>query len=112
MSDTPILLDSIHISLRDLYRQEKLAEDLYFKGLVGLALRWMLLSRREDALSLVGELPPSYVAISMPFQMACDETFHKVSHGLAEMLAEGLPDLTDEDVRIALMLIKKPVAQA
>lgn len=110
--DDPKTLDETHVALRNLYRNGQIEEQDYFKGIIGLAARWILLGRREDAISLVCELTPDYVRVGMPYQMSQDEDFRVVAHSIAEAVALILPDMDEDDVQIALMLTEKPVAKA
>ena len=105
-------LDGCHVALRQLLRDKKILEDVYYKGLVELAARWIELGEREDAVSLVCELTPDYVAHTMPAQIKEDPEFAKRAMFVAAYLDNGLPVLDEDDVKVALMLLKKPVAKA
>jgi hypothetical protein len=70
------------------------------------------LERNEDAVELVCELTPAYIEVGLPFQMVEDESFCLVARAVAGALSEHSPDMTDEDVRLAILLTSKPKAQA
>jgi hypothetical protein len=110
--DTPEKLDESHVALRDMWQSGQLQEHDYFRGLVALAARWILLGKHEDAVSLVCELTPDFIRYGMPHEMQQDESFRKVAFPIAQALAKTLPDVDEEDVRLALMLVERPVAQA
>lgn len=110
--DTPEILDRFHLSLRDLLEKGDLHEHDYFKGIISLAVRWISIGREEDAVRLVGELTPEYVKHGMPLQMATDETFRVVAHTVAQTLDGYSPDMDDDDVKLALMMLERPKAQA
>ena len=105
-------LDGCHIALRNLLRERKITEDVYFKGIVELAARWVEFGDREDAVSLVCELKPDYVAYTLPQQIKEDPEFAKRVMFVATYLDEGMPPVDEDDVKIALMLLKKPLAKA
>lgn len=111
-TDTPALLDRTHVALRDLVTSNKIDEYDYFKALVALASRWIVLEMNEDAVELICELTPAYIDVGLPVQMVQDENFRVVAHSVAAALSQHSPDMTDEDVRLAILLTSKPKAQA
>ena len=111
-TDDPAKLDEAHIALRELRLAGQINLHDYFKALTSLAARWVLLGRNEDAVSLLCELPPEWVRVSLPWEMHEDPAFREVAHSVADVLAKTLPDVDEEDVRLALMLVEKPVAKA
>ncbi len=110
--DTPLLLDKTHVALKDLLLKNQIDEYDYFKALVALAARWIVLEKNEDARELVSELSPGYIEVGLPFQMVEDTSFRLVAYAVAKALSANSPEMSDEDVRLALMLTSKPKAQA
>ncbi len=110
--DTPALLDRTHVALRDLLVKNQIDEYDYFKALIALASRWIVLEMNEDAAQLICELSPGYIEFGMPFQMVEDENFRVVAHSVAQVLHAHSPNMSNDDVAYAILLTSKPKAQA
>jgi hypothetical protein len=110
--DTPQLLDRTHVALRDLLVKNQIDEYDYFKAIVSLAARWIVLEMNEDATELICELTPAYIEVGLPFQMVEDGSFRELAHFVARALSQSSPDMTDEDVQWAILLSSKPKARA
>lgn len=111
-TDDPAKLDESHVALRELRSAGQIGDHDYFKALTTLAARWVLLGRNEDAISLLCELPPDWVRVSLPWEMQEDPGFGELALSVAEVLSRTLPDLDEDDVRLALMLVERPAAKA
>jgi hypothetical protein len=110
--DDPETLDKVHVALRTMFRKGELDAHDYYKSLMDLIARWILLGRREDAVSLLCELPEDYIAHGMPFQMEQDPQFKIKAHAVAAYLEPTIPQIDTDDVELAAILLKKPVAKA
>lgn len=108
----PQALDQFHVTIRNMLRAGEIHEHDYFQSLINLAARWLLLGRREDAVSLLCELTPEYMEHGLPFQMKQDELFKRKAFAVASYLAPDISDVSDDDVALATMLLKAPVAKA
>jgi hypothetical protein len=109
---TPDGLDMCHIALRTMLRDGQIQQETYFKGIVDLAFHWIELGERECALSLVHELSDDYVNHTLRCQIQEDPEFAAQALAVATYLDNGLPNVDDEDVKIALMLLNRPEAKA
>jgi len=110
--DDPATLDKIHVALRTMLKSGEIHGYDYYKALVDLAARWILLGRREDAVSLICELSEDYVEHGMPAQMEADPKFKRKAHAVAAWLDPTITDISDDDVELSAMLLKTPVAKA
>lgn len=110
--DTPELLDQTHVALRQMLATHQIPDDVFYKNVVMVAARWILIDRVEDASAMVCELPPDYVAHTLPSQMKEDPSFRKVAHRVSVSLSALPLDLDDDDVQLALMMLERPKAKA
>ncbi len=110
--DTPKVLDDTHVALRKMFSDEAITDEVYYKNVIALCMRWIALGRMEDAVGMVTELPAEYVRNVLPEQMRDDPAFRSVAIGVARRLAQNPLELDEDDVELALMLLERPKAKA
>lgn len=109
---TPEPLAGCRSALRELYRHRQIDEATYFKGLVDLAFYWVELGDREQVVSLFSDVTPEYLDFALRSHIQEDPEFAAHALAVATYIDGNTPHVEDDDVKIALMLLEKPVAKA
>jgi hypothetical protein len=82
-------LQSIIKALGDLRRNQQIAADDYFKGMVATAYEYVMLGEHLRAYGIVQEIPLGYFQQVQPDQMIQDGNFAYVSYSLALALVKN-----------------------
>lgn len=109
---TPESLAGCRLALRSLFLNRQIDEPTYFKGLIDLAFRWVELGDREQVVSLFSDVTPEYIDYALRSHIQEDAEFAAHALVVATYIDGNTPNVEDDDVKIALMLLEKPVAKA